>query len=92
MPTLSVRTAIASEFVLMFVGGITPGQVGAPVAQVATLVEGGMPFAAIATAELLTAFCTISFFLASATTLLVFRRAGWLVVVPGARSSTRSWR
>lgn len=82
-PKLSVRTAIASEFVLMFVAGVTPGQVGAPVAQVATLVEGGMPFAAIATAELLTAFCTISFFLASATLLLVFRRMGWLVV-PGA--------
>ncbi len=82
-PTLSPRTAIASEFVLMFVGGITPGQLGAPVSQVAVLVEGGMPFAAIATAELLTAFCTISFFLLSATSMLLLRMTGRLEV-PGA--------
>ncbi len=84
-PTLTPRTAIASEFVLMFVGGVTPGQLGAPVAQVATLVEGGMPFAAIATAELLTAFCTITFFLLSAAALLVMRHRG-LLVVPGAEA------
>lgn len=82
-PKLSVRTAVASEFVLMFVAGITPGQLGAPVSQVAVLVEGGMPFADIATAELLTAFCTIVFFLASATCVLVLRAKG-LLVVPGA--------
>lgn len=82
-PKLSVRTAVASEFVLMFVAGITPGQLGAPVSQVAVLVEGGMPFAAIATAELLTAFCTIVFFLVSATCVLVLRAKG-LLVVPGA--------
>jgi glycosyltransferase 2 family protein len=82
-PTLTPRTAIASEFVLMFVGGITPGQLGAPVSQVAVLVEGGMPFAAIATAELLTAFCTISFFLLCATSMLALRTTGHLEV-PGA--------
>jgi len=82
-PTLTPRTAIASEFVLMFVGGVTPGQLGAPVAQVATLVEGGMPLADIATAELLTAFCTIFFFLVSAAALLVLRTQG-LLVLPGA--------
>lgn len=82
-PQLTVRTAVASEFVLMFVAGVTPGQLGAPVAQVATLVEGGMPLADIATAELLTAFCTILFFLASATGLLILRRTGSLVL-PGA--------
>ncbi len=82
-PALTPRTAIASEFVLMFVGGITPGQLGAPVSQVAVLVEGGMPFTAIATAELLTAFCTISFFLASATAMLALRMTGHLAL-PGA--------
>lgn len=82
-PKLTWRTAVASEFVLMFVAGVTPGQLGAPVAQVATLVEGGMPFEAIATAELLTAFCTLLFFLLSAAAILVLRAGGWLVV-PGA--------
>lgn len=84
-PEVRVRTVIASEFVLMFVGGVTPGQLGAPVAQVATLVEGGMPFTAIATAELLTAFCTISFFLLSAATLMTMRARG-VLVVPGAEA------
>ncbi|GEM_PF-1290818 len=82
-PKLTWRTAVASEFVLMFVAGVTPGQLGAPVAQVATLVEGGMPFDAIATAELLTAFCTLLFFLLSAAVLLALRTQG-LLVVPGA--------
>lgn len=82
-PRLTWRTAVSSEFVLMFVAGVTPGQLGAPVAQVATLVEGGMPFDAIATAELLTAFCTLLFFLLSAAAILVLRACGWLVV-PGA--------
>ncbi len=84
-PEVRYRTVIASEFVLMFVGGVTPGQLGAPVAQVATLVEGGMPFAAIATAELLTAFCTITFFLLSAVGLMALR-AGGLLTVPGAEA------
>jgi uncharacterized protein (TIRG00374 family) len=82
-PQLTWRTAVSSEFVLMFVAGVTPGQLGAPIAQVATLVEGGMPFDAIATAELLTAFCTLLFFLLSAGALLVLRTQG-LLVVPGA--------
>lgn len=84
-PEIRYRTVIASEFVLMFVGGVTPGQLGAPVAQVATLVEGGMPFTAIATAELLTAFCTISFFLLSALVLMSMRAAG-VLTVPGAEA------
>jgi glycosyltransferase 2 family protein len=84
-PQLNVRTAIASEFVLMFVAGITPGQMGAPVSQVAVLVEGGMPFAAIATAELLTAFCTITFFLVSATCMLVLRASGHLNLAGASR-------
>jgi len=79
-PQLTPRTAVASEFVLMFVAGVTPGQLGAPVAQVATLVEGGMPLADIATAELLTAFCTVLFFLLSAAGLLVLRSQGLLVL------------
>lgn len=84
-PGLRLRTAVASEFVLMFVAGITPGQLGAPVAQVATLVEGGMPFADIATAELVTAFCTIVFFLGTALALLGLRVSG-LLNVPGAEA------
>lgn len=84
-PEVRFRTVVASEFVLMFVGGVTPGQLGAPVAQVATLVEGGMPFTAIATAELLTAFCTMTFFLLSAIVLMSMRAAGMLVV-PGAEA------
>ncbi|MFO0605250.1 MAG: flippase-like domain-containing protein [Polyangiales bacterium] len=84
-PEVRYRTVVASEFVLMFVGGVTPGQLGAPVAQVATLVEGGMPFTAIATAELLTAFCTMSFFLLSAVALMSMRAAG-LLAVPGAEA------
>nr|MBK7070035.1 flippase-like domain-containing protein [Deltaproteobacteria bacterium] len=82
-PKLTWRTAVSSEFVLMFVAGVTPGQLGAPIAQVATLVEGGMPFEAIATAELLTAFCTLLFFLLSGAALMVLRTQG-LLVVPGA--------
>lgn len=83
-PRLKLRTAIISEFVLMFVAGVTPGQAGAPIAQVAVLVHGGMRFAAIATAELLTAFCTILFFLATAATLMILR-AKRMLVVPDAK-------
>lgn len=79
-PEIKVRTAIVSEFVLMFVAGITPGQLGAPIAQVAVLVNGGMKFAAIATAELLTAFCTTLFFLLAAATILILKARGMLVV------------
>ncbi|MGZ5966850.1 MAG: flippase-like domain-containing protein [Polyangiales bacterium] len=79
-PEIKVRTAIVSEFVLMFVAGVTPGQLGAPIAQVAVLVHGGMKFSAIATSELLTAFCTIVFFLATAVGLIVMRAKGLLVV------------
>src|SRR4051794_18932607 len=59
---LKVRTAIVSEFVLMFCAGVTPGQLGAPASQVAVLVNGGMRLVDVATAELLTASCTIIFF------------------------------
>jgi uncharacterized protein (TIRG00374 family) len=44
------------------------------------LVHGGMKFSAIATSELLTAFCTIVFFLATAVSLMVLRAKGMLVV------------
>ncbi len=79
-PELRVRTAILSEFVLMFVGGITPAQLGAPISQVAILVHGGMGFAAVATAEMLTAVCTIVFFLVSAVGVLALRHAGLFVL------------
>jgi glycosyltransferase 2 family protein len=80
---IRLRTVLVSEFVLMFVGGVTPGQIGAPIAQVAVLVHGGAPFAAIATAELLTACCTILFFLTSSVAVLALRHAG-LFAVPSA--------
>ncbi len=75
-PKLRLRTAIVSEFVLMFCAGVTPAQVGAPVSQVAVLAHGGMRLVDVATAELMTAFCTITFFLASALTIFVLRAAG----------------
>jgi hypothetical protein len=83
-PALRVRTAIISEFVLMFVAGVTPGQAGAPPSQVAVLVHGGMRFVDVATAELLTAACTITFFLASAVLVYSLRASGLLVVSGGA--------
>jgi hypothetical protein len=79
-PQLKVRTAIVSEFVLMFSAGVTPGQVGAAPSQVAVLMGGGMRFADVATAELLVASCTITFFLLSALVIVVLRAAGLLVV------------
>ena len=77
---LRVRTAIISEFVLMFCAGVTPGQAGAAPSQVAVLVNGGMRFVDVATAELLTALCTIVFFLCSALLIYVLRATGALGV------------
>lgn len=79
-PQIKIRHGIVSEFVLMFVAGVTPGQVGAPISQVAVLVHGGMKVADVATAELMTAFCTVSFFLISALTILILRANGMLVL------------
>lgn len=81
---LRLRTAIVSEFVLMFCGGITPGQVGAAPSQGAVLVHGGMKLVDVATAELLTASCTIVFFLLTAVGIFALRTAGLLVVDGGA--------
>jgi uncharacterized membrane protein YbhN (UPF0104 family) len=83
-PTLRVRTAIVSEFVLMFCAGVTPGQVGAAPSQVGVLVHGGMRFVDVATASLLTAACTILFFLATALLVYVLRVTDHLVVPAGA--------
>lgn len=80
---LRVRTAIISEFVLMFCAGVTPGQVGAPPSQVAVLVNGGMRFVDVATAELLTGACTCTFFLASSLLIFVLRATGHFVVHSG---------
>jgi uncharacterized membrane protein YbhN (UPF0104 family) len=80
---LRVRTAIVSEFVLMFCAGVTPGQAGAPPSQVAVLVYGGMRFVDVATASLLTAACTITFFLASALSIFILRSTGHFVVAGG---------
>jgi len=81
---LRARTAIISEFVLMFCAGVTPGQAGAPPSQVAVLVNGGMRFVDVATASLLTAACTITFFLVSALVIFVLRATGHFVVGGGA--------
>src|SRR3954469_13972340 len=62
---LKVRTAIISEFVLMFAAGVTPLQAGAWPSQVAVLATGGMRLVDVPTASLLTARCTAPFFLAS---------------------------
>lgn len=78
-PELRVRTAIVSEFVLMFTAGVTPGQLGAAPAQVAVLMSGGMKFADVATAELLVASCTTTFFLLSALVIFVLRANGLFV-------------
>ena len=84
-PALRVRTAIVSEFVLMFTAGVTPGQVGAAPAQVAVLMSGGMKFADVATAELLVASCTITFFLLSALVIFVLNKLGLFVVHASAQ-------
>ena len=80
---LRVRTAVISEFVLMFCAGVTPGQAGAAPSQVAVLVNGGMRLVDVATASLVTAACTIIFFLASALLIYVLRATGHLVVASG---------
>ena len=79
-PKLQVRTAIISEFVLMFTAGVTPGQLGAAPAQVAVLMNGGMKFADVATIEILVASCTMTFFLLSALAIFLLRTAGLFVV------------
>ena len=93
-PELRLRTAIVSEFVLMFCAGVTPGQAGAAPSQVAVLVNGGMRLVDVATAELLTASCTILFFLVSALIVFVLRATGALVVQrrPAARLAPRRQR
>lgn len=77
---LKVRTAVISEFVLMFCAGVTPGQLGAAPAQVAVLLHSGMPLIDVATTELLTAACTIIFFLTSALVICVLRTTGHFVL------------
>jgi hypothetical protein len=82
-PKLRIRTAITSEFVLMFCAGVTPAQIGAPVSQVAVLAQGGMRLVDVATAELMTGLCTITFFLLTAATIYVTRSAGLFAVAGG---------
>jgi hypothetical protein len=80
---LKVRTAIISEFVLMFCAGVTPMQAGAAPSQVAVLVNGGMRLVDVATAELLTASCTILFFLLMAATIGTLQATGHFLVPDG---------
>ena len=82
---LKARTAIVSEFVLMFCAGVTPGQAGAPPSQVAVLVQGGMRLVDVATASLLTAACTIIFFLTTAVGIFVLHETHHFVVADGTR-------
>jgi glycosyltransferase 2 family protein len=81
---LGVRTAVISEFVLMFCAGVTPGQAGAAPSQVAVLAYGGMRLVDVATASLLAASCTILFFLTSGVLIFALRATGQLVVPNGA--------
>jgi uncharacterized membrane protein YbhN (UPF0104 family) len=78
-----VRTAIVSEFVLMFCAGVTPGQAGAAPSQVAVLVHGGMRLVDVATASLLTGACTMVFFLASALLVFILRATGNFAIAGG---------
>lgn len=80
---LKVRTAIISEFVLMFCAGVTPLQAGAAPAQIAVLVNGGMRLIDVATTSLVTALCTATFFLGSAVMIFVLRANGQFVVADG---------
>jgi uncharacterized membrane protein YbhN (UPF0104 family) len=82
-PKLKVKTAITSEFVLMFCAGVTPAQIGAPISQVAVLAQGGMKLVDVATAELMTGLCTITFFLATALAIYSTRSAGMFAVSSG---------
>ncbi|MFO0757464.1 MAG: flippase-like domain-containing protein [Byssovorax sp.] len=77
---IRVRTAIVSEFVLMFCAGVTPGQAGAAPSQVAVLVTGGMRIVDVATAEMLVALSTVTFFLASGLLVFILRAKGLMVV------------
>jgi glycosyltransferase 2 family protein len=81
---LKVRTAIISEFVLMFCAGVTPGQLGAPLSQVAVLVNGGMRLVDVATAEALTGVCTAIFFLSTTVVIFTLRATGHMEVTEGA--------
>lgn len=82
-PTLPVRTAIISEFVLMFCAGVTPGQAGAAPSQVAVLVHSGMRLVDVATASALVASCTLIFFLIAALAMFVLRQEGLMVIQAG---------
>lgn len=82
-PALSIRTAITSEFVLMFCSGVTPGQTAGPPTQAAVLAHGGMGVVNAATTEFVIAACTILFFLSSAVVIFALRAAGLFVVEGG---------
>jgi hypothetical protein len=67
----------------MFCAGVTPLQAGAAPSQVAVLANGGMRLVDVATASLLTALCTATFFLASIIGIFVLRARGQFVVADG---------
>jgi uncharacterized protein (TIRG00374 family) len=83
-PALSLRTAVTSEFVLMFCSGVTPGQTAGPPTQAAVLAHGGMGVVNAATTEFVIAACTILFFLSSAVAIFALRAAGLFAIEGGA--------
>jgi glycosyltransferase 2 family protein len=80
---IRLRTAVISEFVLMFCAGVTPGQAGAAPSQVAVLAHSGMRLTDAWTAQLLTAWTTIVVMLGGALALIGMRASGLLVVEMG---------
>jgi uncharacterized protein (TIRG00374 family) len=83
-PALKLRTAIMSEFVLMFCSGVTPGQTAGPPTQAAVLAHAGMGVANAATTEFVIAACTILFFLTSAVGIFALKAADLFTVAGGA--------
>lgn len=83
-PALPLRTAIMSEFVLMFCSGVTPGQTAGPPTQAAVLAHAGMGVVNAATTEFVIAACTILFFLTSAVVIFALRAMGLFHVEGGA--------
>jgi uncharacterized protein (TIRG00374 family) len=79
-PALKMRTALMSEFVLLFCAGITPGQTAGPPTQAAVLAHAGMGVVNAATTEFVIAACTILFFLSSAVVIFALRSAGLFVI------------
>ena len=82
-PGLRARTGIASEYALIFAGGVTPAQAGSAPTQIAVLMHAGMRFAHVAATAVMVGTCTILFYVVAAIGLLIARHSGVLVVEHG---------